>query len=153
MWQGPQRFLTRHDNQLPSLSGVHGLKDFLCIDHLLESFYSGSYSLKHVYILWGQRLFSRVWQGPQRFLTRHDNQLPSLSGVHGLKDFFCIDHLLESFYGGSYSLKHFHKSTFHHKRTQEDGHYRENPSNHELLRVRGVDCRALLKMFGGLVTL
>ena len=50
VWQGPQRFLTRHDNQLPSLSGVHGLKDFLCIDHLLESFYSGSYSLKHVYI-------------------------------------------------------------------------------------------------------
>ena len=82
---------------------------------------------------------------------KHDNQLPSLSGVHGLKDFFCIDLLLESFYG--YSLKHFHKSTFHHKRTQEDGHYRENSSNHELLTVRGVDCRALLKIFEGLVTL
>ena len=31
--------------------------------------------------------------------------------------------------------------------------YRENPSNHELLTVRGVDCRALLKIFGGPVTL
>ena len=27
-----------HGNQLPSLSGVYGLKDFLCSDHLVESF-------------------------------------------------------------------------------------------------------------------
>ena len=82
-------------------------------------------------------------------MTRPSNIFnKALSGGHGLKDFLCIDHLLESFYCGSYSLKHLHKSTFHHKRTQEDGHYRENPSNHELLRVRGVHCRALLKCLG-----
>ena len=33
------------------------------------------------------------------------------------------------------------KSNFYHKMTQEDGHYRENPSNHELLTVMGGDCR------------
>ena len=35
------------------------------------------------------------------------------------------------------------KSNFYHKTTQQDGHYRENPSNHDLLTVRGGDCRAL----------
>ena len=52
-----------------------------------------------------------------------------------------------------YSLKHFHNCQFVHQRTQEDGHYRENPSNHELLTVSVVDCCALLKIFGGLGTL
>ena len=36
--------------------------------------------------------------------------------------------------------------------TQEDEHYRENPSNHELLTVRGVDRRAFLKMFRAQIT-
>ena len=31
------------------------------------------------------------------------------------------------------------------------GHYGENPSNHELLTVRGGDCRASKKMFGSLL--
>ena len=36
----PKTFLTRHDDQLPSMLGVHGLKNFLCLcsAHLLESF-------------------------------------------------------------------------------------------------------------------
>ena len=45
------------------------------------------------------------------------------------------------------------KSKFGHQRIREDGHYRENPSNHELLTLRGVDCQVLLKMFGGQITL
>ena len=45
------------------------------------------------------------------------------------------------------------KSKFVHQSTQEDEHYRENPSNHELLTVRGVDRRALLKMFRGQITI
>merc|ERR1712155_125336 len=89
---------------------------------------------------------------PGTFLTRYDDQLPLLSGVHGLKDFLCSAHLLESFDGQIYSLKHFNKCKFVHQRTQEDEHYRENPSNHELLTVRGVDCRAFLKMFRGQIT-
>ena len=48
-------------------------------------------------------------------------------------------------------LKHFHKCKSVHQRTQEDGHYRENPSNHELLTVREGDCRASKKMFWGLL--
>ena len=36
--------------------------------------------------------------------------------------------------------------------TQEDEHYRENPSNHELLTERGVDRRAFLKMFRAQIT-
>ena len=38
-----------------------------------------------------------------------------------------------------------------HKTTQQDGHYRANPSNHELLTVRGVDCCVSKRMFGGLI--
>ena len=83
----------------------------------------------------------------------HGNQLPSLSGAHGLKDFLCIDHLVESIYGRSYTYGSVLKSNFYHKTTQQDGHYRENPSNHELLTVRGDDRRALLKMFRGQITL
>ena len=59
--------------------------------------------------------------------------------------------LIESFYGRSYSLKHFHKCKFYHQRTQQNGHYKENPSNHKLLTVRGVDFCASQKMFGGLI--
>ena len=33
---GSQTFFLTHGNHLPSLSGVHGLKDFLHSDHLLE---------------------------------------------------------------------------------------------------------------------
>ena len=86
----------------------------------------------------------RVWWGPQTFLTTLTNQLPllpSLSGVHGLKDFLCSDHLLESFMV-EFRLKVL-KSNFHCKRPYEDGHCRENPSNHELLTVKGVGCRVL----------
>ena len=61
--------------------------------------------------------------------------------------------LVRSNLAPDFPLFHVHKSTFHLKRTQEDGHYRENLSNHELLRVRRVDCHALLKIFGGFVTL
>ena len=94
----------------------------------------------------------RLWFGPGTFLTRHNDQLPSLSGVHGLKDFLCSAHLLESFDGRIYTYWSVLKSKFVHQRTQEDEHYRENPSNHELLTVRGVDRRAFLKMFRGQIT-
>ena len=47
--------------------------------------------------------------GSQTFFSTHGNHLPSLSGVHGLKDFLHSDHLLEWFDGRSYSLKHSHK--------------------------------------------
>ena len=77
------------------------------------------------------------------FLT-HGNQLPSLSGVHGLKDFLCSDHLVELLHGRSYTYGSVLKSNFY-------GHYRANPSNHELLAVRGVDCRVSKKMYGGLI--
>ena len=73
------------------------------------------------------KLISRAGRGPQTFFAMHSNQLPSLSGVHGLKDFLCSDHLLESFDGRNYSLKHFHKSKFVQQRTQEEEHYRGNP--------------------------
>ena len=43
------------------------------------------------------------------------------------------------------------KCNFYHKTTQQDGHYTENPSNHELLTVRGGDCRASKKMFRGIL--
>ena len=68
---------------------------------------------------------------------------------------FSSVHLLGSFDGRIYSLKHLHNCKFVHQRTQEDDHYRENPSNHELLTLtlRGVDCQMLLKMFGGQITL
>ena len=71
------------------------------------------------------KINNRVWIGPGTFLTRHDDQLPSLSGVHGLKDFLRSAHLLESFDGRIYSLS----------------------------VVRGVDRRALLKMFRGQITI
>ena len=59
-----------------------------------------------------------------------------------MKDFLSSDHLLESFDGRSYTYGSVLKSNFYHKTTQQDGHYyRANPSNHELLTVRGVDCR------------
>ena len=80
-------------------------------------------------------------EAPEHFFLTNGNHLPSLSGVHGLKDFLCSDHLLGSFDGRIYSIKHFHKCKFVHQRTQEDGDYRENPSNHELLTLRGVDRR------------
>ena len=74
-----------------------------------------------------------------------------MSGVHGLKDFLYSDHLLESFDGRSYTYGSVLKSNFYHKTTQEDGDFRDNPSNHELLTVRVGDCRLLKKMFGGLI--
>ena len=90
---------------------------------------------------------------PKTSFATLDDQLPSMSGVHGFKDFLCSDHLLESFDGRIYSYGSVLKSKFVHQRTQEDEHYRENPSNHELLTVRGVDRRALLKMFRGQITI
>ena len=80
-----------------------------------------------------------------------DDQLPSMSGAHGLKDFFCRVHLLESFEGRIYSLEHFHKCKFVPQRTQEDEHYRENLSNHELLTLRGVDRRVCLIRVCGVI--
>ena len=55
-------------------------------------------------------------EAPKHF-TGHDNQLPSLSGWNSWFEGF---------------------STIH-KRTQEYCHFRENPSNHELLAMRGID--------------
>ena len=95
-------------------------------------------------------LHTRVGGGPGTFFLTHGNHLPWLSGVHGLKDFLCSDHLLESFDGRIYTYGSVLKSKFVHQRTHEDEHYRENPSNHELLTVRGGDCRASKKMFRGL---
>ena len=89
-------------------------------------------------IIW---LDTRLCQAPQTLLGTHGNQLPSPSGVNGFKDFLCSAHLVEAFDGRIYSLKHFHKSKFVPQRTHEDGHYGENPSNHELLTVKGGDCR------------
>ena len=88
---------------------------------------------------------------PPNIFSTHGNQLSSLSGVHSLKDFLSSDHLVESFDGRSYTYGSVLKSNFYHKTTQQDGHYRANPSNHELLTVRGVDCRVSKKMFGGLI--
>ena len=67
----------------------------------------------------------------QTFLTTLDNQLPSLSRVHGFKDFLCSVHLLGSFDGQIYSLKHFHNCKFVHQRIQEDEHYRETMNSWE----------------------
>ena len=64
-----------------------------------------------------------------------------MSGVHRLKDFLCSDHLLESFEGRIYTYGSVLKSKFVHQRIHEDEHYRENPSNHELMTLRGVDRR------------
>ena len=76
-----------------------------------------------------------------------------MSGVHCLKDFLCSAYLLGSFDGQIYTYGSVLKSKFVHQRIQEDGHYRENPSNHELLKLRGVDHQVLLKMFRGQITL
>ena len=81
-----------------------------------------------------------LWQPHKTLLGTHGDQLPSLSGGHGSKDFLCSAHLVEAFDGRIYSLKHFHKCKFVHQRPQQDEQYRENPWNHELLKVRGVDC-------------
>ena len=68
-----------------------------------------------------------------------------------MKDFLCSAHLHESFGGRIYTYGSVLKSKFVQQRIHEDGHYRENPSNHELLTVRGGDCRASKKMFRGLL--
>ena len=94
---------------------------------------------------------TRAGGGSGTFFSTHGNHLPWLSGVHGLKDFLWSDHLHESFGGRIYSYGSVLKSKFVHQRTHEDGHSRENPSNHELLTVRGGDCRASKKMFRGLL--
>ena len=67
----------------------------------------------------------RVGQGPQTFFGTHGNQLPSLSGVHGFKDFVCSAHLLGSFNGQIYTYGSVLKSQFDHERIQEEGHYRK----------------------------
>ena len=88
-----------------------------------------------------RRLFIHIragWPPKTSFATLND-QLPSMSGVHGFKDFLCSDHLLESFDGRIYTYGSVLKSKFVHQRIQEDEHYKENPSNHELLTLRGVD--------------
>ena len=56
--------------------------------------------------------YSRAGGGSQTFFSTHGNHLPPLSGVHGLRDFLCSAHLLESFAGRIYSLKHSHKCNF-----------------------------------------
>ena len=60
----------------------------------------------------------------------------------------CSAHLHGSFGGRIYSLEHFNRCKFVHQRIHEDEHYRENPSNHELLTVRGGDCCASKKFSG-----
>ena len=90
---------------------------------------------------------------PKTFFGTHNYQLSSLSGVHGFKDFLCSTHLIGSFDGQIYSYGSVFKSKFVHQRIQKYGHYRENPWNHELLTVRGVDCHGYQKMFGGKITL
>ena len=97
-------------------------------------------------------MFSRAWFCPQTFLTTLDDQLSSQSGVYGFKDLLWSADLRGSFDGQIYTYWSVLKSKFVHQRTQEDEHYRENPSNHELLTVRGVDRRAFLKMFRAQVT-
>ena len=65
-------------------------------------------------------------QGPETFFGTHGNKLPSLSGVHGFKEFLCSAHLVGSFdgriyiYGGSVL-----KSKFVHQRIQQDRHFSE----------------------------
>ena len=64
---------------------------------------------------------------PKTYFATLDDQLPSMTGVHGFKDFLCSDHLLESFDGRIYTYGSVLKSKFVHQRIQEDEHYRENP--------------------------
>ena len=47
----------------------------------------------------------------------------------------------------------FQRVKFYHQTTQEDGHYKEYPLNHEIQEVRRVDCRASQKVFGRLIPL
>ena len=49
----------------------------------------------------------RVLRGPQTFFSTHSNQLPLLSGVHGLNDFLYSVHILGSFDGRIYNINHF----------------------------------------------
>ena len=44
-----QSTFSTHSNQLLSLSGVHGLKDFLCSAHILESFDGHEFTLMEVF--------------------------------------------------------------------------------------------------------
>ena len=88
---------------------------------------------------------------PQPLSGTLDDQLPSMSGAHGLKDFLFSVHLLESFEWRIYSYGSVLKSKFVPQRTQEDGHYRKNPSNHELLTLRGIDRRAFQTRVGGVI--
>ena len=65
---------------------------------------------------------------PKTSFATLDDQLPSMSGVHCVKDFLCSAHHLESFDGRIYSYGSVLKSKFVHQRIhQEDEHYRENP--------------------------
>ena len=100
----------------------------------------GQQLVSQIILMWHWTYIRAGWPPKTSFATL-DDQLSSMSGAHGLKDFLCSAHLLESFEGRIYSLKNFHKCKFVHQRTQEDGHYRENPWNHELLTLRGVDRR------------
>ena len=54
--------------------------------------------------------------------------------------FFETSIFLDSFMD-KFTLLNTSKCKFVFERIQEDGHYRENPSNHELLTLRGVDRR------------
>ena len=65
--------------------------------------FSSSSIILDVLILLSTSIYNRLLFGPGTFLRRHDHQLPSLSGVHGLKDFLCSAHLLESFDGRIYT--------------------------------------------------
>ena len=56
------------------MSGVHGSMDFLCSDHLLESFDGRTYSLKHLIlsffknIFYVRNKFALLWNEAQLFL-------------------------------------------------------------------------------------
>ena len=68
-----------------------------------------------------------VGQGPQTFFGTHSNQLPSLSGVHGFKDFLYSVYLVGSFDGRIYTYGSVLNSKFVHQRPQQDEDYRKNP--------------------------
>ena len=55
---------------------------------------------------------NRAGGGSQTFFSMYGNHLPSLSGVHGLKDFLHSDHLLEWFDVRSYTYGSVLKSNF-----------------------------------------
>ena len=56
----------------------------------------------------------KTWSLGHSFTWSLSHSVTQLSGVHGLKDFHCSDHLVESF--GRSVLK----SNFYHKATQQD---------------------------------